>query len=104
MRGDAKSRAYHTLKHYIKLAWDNANLKWDNDNDTEVMGIVEDIIQAASEERVLKQKGIKCQYCGTTNIYCDREMVDVAKEHRPDCQWAGWMLGKNPAPPAKVVS
>lgn len=94
MRGDAKNRAYTTLKHYIKLVWDNAGLKWNGDNDDEIMGIVEDLLEAATEEKEIKKLGIKCDSCGYVAVYADRDMQEVAKEHPAHCAWARRMLGK----------
>lgn len=43
----AQERARKALKHYLRQATQAAGLKWDSDNDVEVEGIVDDIIEAA---------------------------------------------------------
>ena len=47
-------KAKSTLVHYFRTVWQEAGLKWDSDNVTEVEGIVDDIaagIRAETEER-----------------------------------------------------
>ena len=41
-----KGQAYNLLRYYIKTAWENAGLNWDNDNDAEI----EELINLLMEE------------------------------------------------------
>lgn len=43
--------AKHLLNYYMKKAWENAGLKWDNDNSVEVDGII-DAIRDGVEEQI----------------------------------------------------
>ena len=45
----ARECAQRTLVFYVRTAWEKAGLKWEADNESEVRGIVDDIIQAAIE-------------------------------------------------------
>lgn len=36
-----RERAERLLRHYLKLAWEKAGLRWDGDNDAEVRELVE---------------------------------------------------------------
>ena len=47
---DNRSEAKRLLKHYFRLIATNAGVPWDSDNDAEVEGIVECIIDAAREK------------------------------------------------------
>lgn len=44
---DRKEQAAHTLIWYFKKVFEKAGLQWDSDNDAEMRGIVDDIVQAA---------------------------------------------------------
>lgn len=49
--GDAaRKSAQQTLTHYLRTAFEAAGLRWDSDNQAEVEGIVDSIIEAAKEE------------------------------------------------------
>lgn len=47
---DNRSEAKRLLKHYFRLIATNAGAPWDSDNDAEVEGIVDCIIDAAREK------------------------------------------------------
>lgn len=44
----AENRAKRTLIHYMRMMMQEAGLGWNGDNQTEVEGIVEDIINSAA--------------------------------------------------------
>lgn len=46
----ARNSAVSTLSHYLRTAFEAAGLRWDSDNQAEVEGIVDSIIDAAKEE------------------------------------------------------
>lgn len=43
----AAERATRVLVYYLRTAWERAGLKWERDNESEVRGIVTDIVTAA---------------------------------------------------------
>lgn len=43
-------KAKSTLVHYFRTVWQEAGLKWDSDNVTEIEGIVEDIAAGVRRE------------------------------------------------------
>jgi hypothetical protein len=59
----ARDRAANALRHYIRLAAEHgpAYLTLDGDCDTEIGGIVDDIIDAAVEEALERQKAENTQ-------------------------------------------
>ena len=45
----ATANAERVLIYYIRTVWERSGLKWDSDNEAEVRGIVEDILQAGDQ-------------------------------------------------------
>lgn len=49
-------RAKSTLRHYLKTAFEAAGRKWDNDNNAEVDGIVDDLVAGIEERHEDREK------------------------------------------------
>ena len=47
--GQSKHNAKRLLCHYFRTMWEKSGLAWDGDNEVEVSGIVDDIIDAVEE-------------------------------------------------------
>lgn len=45
---DARARAAHLLNFYLRQVYEAAGLRWTTDNEAEVMGIVDDLIDACA--------------------------------------------------------
>ena len=43
----ACDRASRILVYYIRTLWERSGMKWDSDNESEVRGVIEDILAAA---------------------------------------------------------
>lgn len=48
-RHSSQQRAADTLVHYLRTAFEAADLKWDSDNVSEVEDIVDSIVEAARD-------------------------------------------------------
>lgn len=46
----AGNNARRVLAHYFQTIFNQTGLKWDNDNEAEIAGIVEDIVTAVTGE------------------------------------------------------
>jgi hypothetical protein len=47
---EAQAQSVHLAQHYFRLIAEQAGVKWDGDNDTEIRLLVENIIEAAAGE------------------------------------------------------
>lgn len=55
---DNFSEAKRVFNHYMRKAWEASGLRWDSDNEVEVNGIIDDLVNGIREELHMEKEKV----------------------------------------------